>query len=85
MTTDPAAVTPTTLPPVHDLVRRLLAEVSAVPDPVDREASALELERELSEGARAAAALARVTAHGRQRPRAYVEEEEATFARPPWA
>ncbi len=85
MTTDPAAAPPTTLTPVQDLVRRLLAEVSAVPDPVVRESSALELERELSDGARAAAALARVAAHGRQRPRAYVDEEDATFARPPWA
>jgi hypothetical protein len=82
VTTDPA---PATTTPVHDLVRRLLAEVTAVPDPVDREAAALELQRELAEGARAAAALARVTAHGRQRPKAYVEEEDATFARPPWA
>lgn len=85
MTTDPAAAPPTTMTPVHELVRRLLAEVSAVPDPVDREASALVLERELSDGARAAAALARVAVHGRQRPRAYVDEEDATFARPPWA
>lgn len=84
MTTDPAPAT-SSATPVHDLVRSLLVEVTAVPDPVDREAAALELQRELSEGARAAAALARVTAHGRQRPRAYVDEEDATFARPPWA
>lgn len=85
MTSDPAATSPTTPTPVHDLVRRLLAEVAAVPDPVDRESSALDLQRELETGARAAAALARVAAHGRQRPAAYVDEEDATFARPPWA
>ncbi|QIM21120.1 hypothetical protein G7075_08250 [Phycicoccus sp. HDW14] len=85
MTTDPAPPT-TSTSPVHDLVQHLLAEVSAIPDPVDREAAALHLSRELADGSGAASALARLVAHSRQRPRAYVDEEDgAPFARPPWA
>ncbi|MGG5258739.1 hypothetical protein [Phycicoccus avicenniae] len=85
MSTDPA-LAPQVLPPAPVLVHQLLAEVAAVDDPVGREAAALELERVLAEGARAAGALARLVAHGRQRPRAYLDEEDiGSFARPPWA
>ncbi|MBM6398847.1 hypothetical protein [Phycicoccus sonneratiae] len=85
MTTDPA-LTPSVPAPPDVLVHRLLDAVAAVDDPVDREAAALELERVLAEAARAAGALARLSAHSRRRPREYVDEEDAaTFARPPWA